>query len=214
MFNNYQMMSNFCPIKMPTDDPVTYCVMDDNNSLNHQFSHGAGGGSLTPYSKPCQAFMSSRCSTNWDDKCELASKNTETRYPNMIAKCGNPPVTVGRLSAGDILVMNTAEKKYGKLSGNCSIKQEPFDPTVLTSPMVEYQVSDSCSYGGVCKTIYDVDPNTIDNDPVMNKILDRPEIGASVLVNIYRQLKKRGELAKINNTRLGRFYQFHREIFA
>ena len=214
MFNNYQKMANFCPFKTPTDDPVTYCVMD-GESLDSKFSHGTGGGSLTQYSRQCQAFMSTRCALNWDDKCEFASKNSEQRFPNMIANCGELDLSKlmnSELTAGDILVLNTAEKKYGKMSGTCSIKKEPFDATVTTSPQVEYRIYTGHA-DNKCKTTYDINPQSIDSDPVMNKLLDRPRMSAVILVKIYRSLKSRGELSKINNTRLGFFYKSYPEIF-
>jgi len=209
--SNYKYMADFCPFSTPVDDPVTYCVMD-GKSLDNYFAHGSS--QINPYSLKCQAFMSSRCASNWDEKCEVASQNRESRYPNMLAKCGNPPYApTSIITAGDILVANTAEKKYGKLVGNCTVEREQFDPTVLTSPYIEYQATNNCSYNDCCETIYDVDPSTIDQDPVMNKILDKPEIAAQLLYRLFRQLKKRNELQKIQNTRLGRYYIYQSALY-
>lgn len=209
---NYQSLANFCPFNTPVDDPVTYCVMD-GKPLDNKFAHG-GTGNITPYSRQCQAFMSSRCANNWDSKCELASLDKEVRYPNMIGKCGNPHATVFyQLTAGDILVQNVAEKKYGKLVGNCEVKREQFDPTVLTSPFVEYQVNTNCSYGDSCRTIYDVNPLNLDSDPVMNKLLDNPNIAPQLLYKLYHSLKNRRELNKITNTRLGKYYAYNNNIY-
>lgn len=216
--SNYKFMANFCPFPTPVDDPLTYCVMD-GASLNNKFAHGSSGGQITPYSMQCQAFMSTRCASNWDTKCEFASNDSEVRYPNMISKCGNPTFTSQQLTAGDILVANTAEKKYGKLSGNCFVKREQFDPTVLTSPFIEYQATPECHTGSCfnsldyCKTTYDIDPTTIDQDPVMNKILDKPQIAAQLLYKLYYNLKRNNKLKQIENTRLGKFYKYNSELY-
>ena len=213
--SNYKYMAQFCSIPTPVDDPVTYCVMD-GKSLDNYFAHGGGGTQNNPYSLKCQAFMSTRCASNWDDKCEFASYNQESRYPNMLTNCESNPYgnLDQRITAGDILIANTAEKKYGKLTGDCYVEREPFDPLVLTSPYVEYLATNQCSpVSSSCQTVYDVDPATLDQDPVMNKILDKPHIAGQLLYRLFKQLKARNELSKIQNTRLGRFYRDYPKIY-
>lgn len=195
---SYAILKNFCPVTFPSDDPVSYCTM---NGLSNKFLHGSSGGEIGPYDIKCQAFMASRCAKQWDDVCEFASKDQERRYPNNLQyNKGENDIIQKNMSAGDFLVVNTAQAKYVSDRGNCPIKREVFDPTVVSSPLVEYDVS------GCVKT-YAVDPKTIDNDPVMNKILMRPEMAERLLLNIYNTMKRQGTLKDLKGTKLGNFFK-------
>ena len=110
---------------------------------------------------------------------------------------------------GDVLVQNTAEKKYLTSMANCRKKYQPFDPLVANSPMISYWVSDKCSYSGSCVPTYEVDSSVIDNDPVMDKILQNPMIALNVLINIYNTMKRKGTLSSLAGTKLGKLYQNH-----
>ena len=77
------------------------------------------------------------------------------------------------MTAGEVLVHNTAARKYLVSMVGAHKKYEPFDPTVATSPLISYWVpSDNCPMTlGKPVPIYAVDPSKIDQDPVMDRIL-------------------------------------------
>jgi len=191
----------------PNNNPLAYCMTTD---LNNSFIHTAGK-KRGPYSKSCQMFMSDYCAANWDGACEYASANTNSNYPNTISQCNvnTQGACLGtglgsQFTHGDMLVRNTAAKKYlSKISSSCCRKYEPFDPQVPTSPMISYFESDCRSK---CIPIYEVDPKTIDNDPVMNKILYNPLIAIDILINIYNSAKRLGKLDELKDTKLYRFF--------
>ena len=197
--------------KSPNNNPLTYCMTSDlNNSFMHTMGERVG-----PYSKKCQMFMSDYCAKNWNGVCEVASKNTNNHYPNTATpwEChkSNQGATLGNglgnaFSQGELLIRNTAAKKYiTRMSNNCKIRYEPFDPMVPTSPMISYWGSDR-EARGVCIPKYEVNAKEIDSDPVMNKILSKPVIAIDILLNIYNTMKNDGKLHELNGTRLGRFF--------
>lgn len=158
-------------------------------------------------------FLSEYCSEKWDGFCELASKNTNTNYPNNVQTCGGvSDVACRGMTQGDVLIRNTAARKYLVQMANCSKKYEPFDPTVASSPMISYWKSDYCQ--GSCIPVYSVNPETIDHDIVMNKILSKPVIAIDILVNIFNTMKRQGTLEKLEGTKLGKFYKDNSSFFS
>jgi hypothetical protein len=189
------------------NNPLTYCL---NQTLDNKFLHGTLGDVLgSQHGKHCQMFLSDYCSKNWDGYCEYASQNTNKVYPNNIQECGGggeSSVACGDLNAGEVLIQNSARKKYCKMVGDFTQKCESFDPTVPNSPMVCYNVKNG-GYNNAVLMCEIEDPSSIDNDPVLNKILDNPHIAMQMLVNIYNTMKRKGTLSSISNTRLGSFFQ-------
>ena len=180
----------------PENDPLTYCI---NNTLEQGFSHGSTvSNSYGQNSKPCQAYLSEYCSNNWNGVCELAAANLSKASPNYI---GTFNTQSRSLSQGEILIVNTADRKYRVLNvgSECAITTEIFDPNVVGSPNISY-------YSGSCVPVYSVNPMIIDTDPVMNKILDKPEIAGQLLINIFNTMKRLGTLNQLQGTRLGDFY--------
>lgn len=195
-------------VNLEIEDPMSYCV---NWTIDQQFLHGGNSYSYGQYSKPCQAYLSDYCAEGWDGFCELASQNTNYSYPNQLDSNNSS----NGITAGDILIKNTAVKKYMKnMSDTCVQKFEPFDPMVASSPMISYwEPKDSCDsltcHNKSCKATYAVDPNTIDNDPVMNKILSKPSIALDLLKNIFKSMKRDGTLHTIKYTRIGKFFDIY-----
>ena len=192
----------------PNNNPLTYCLTD---TVDNGFLHGGIGLTMSgANSRNCQAFMSDYCSTEWDGICEYASQNTGRIYPNSIQNCGScSDVEMRNMTAGDVLLNNTARKKYvSNMGGNCGIKFEPFDPTVAESPMVGF-FSGSCGTQGnnMCVPEYEVNPATIDNDPVMNKILMNPRVAWNILVNIYNTAVNKGSINKLKGTKIYNLFQ-------
>jgi hypothetical protein len=189
----------------PDNDPLSYCL---DHTLNTSFTRGAIAKTIGgPNGKNCKAFMSQRCSQNWDEACEYTSKNISSHYPNALEKSGSGP---NFLTAGDILVQNTATRKYlvNMLGNQCSVKYEPFDPTVAASPLVAFLHGSEYSRGGTsgCVPVYAVDPKNIDRDPVMTKILNKPIIAWSLLINIFNTAKRMNKLEELKGTRIYSFF--------
>lgn len=190
----------------PNNDPLTYCL---NTELDSLFMHGGTGELYGKDSKHCQSFMSEYCAQNWDNVCEYASRKTNMVYPqyfpNNLARFGSG--LQYRMPEGDILIRNTAAKKYLKEMGNCFKKWESFDPTVASSPLISYWQTNGEVMRTGCIPVYEVDATTIDQDPVMNRILVKPEIAIDILVNIFNTANRKGTLHLLSNTKLGNFYK-------
>lgn len=199
--SNYKNLSNFgSNVNSEVNNPLTYCL---SGPLDNGFLHGANSETYGLNSRPCQLYMSDYCAQNWDQFCEIASKSTDTTYP--IYYSGSHNVFSRKLTPGEIFIYNTASKKYLHKMIGAVLKHEPFDPTVANSPMISYYVKDD-KYNNPAVPVYTVDPKTIDNDVVMNKILDKPIIAPDILINIYNSMKRFDTLKLLKDTRLGKFY--------
>lgn len=177
------------------NDPLTYCL---GRNMSQPFNHGGYAETYGQNSKPCQAFLADRCARNWDDVCEYAyrpSTNEEYKIRANPIGYGDP-----QLNSGEILLVNTAQKKYLWKMFNCEAVSEPFDPLVVGSPTI------TTWRGMYCKPFYAVDPKTIDNDPVMNRILQKPWIAVPLLQNIKNTMTRNGNFGQLKGTKLGRFY--------
>ena len=195
----YRCISNFGSNEYsPVDNPLTYCM---NDNIDQRFLHGGNSDIYGQNSKPCQQFLSEYCSQHWDGFCEYASKNTDKSWPNNLKSCNVNLPYVEDLTAGDALIRNTAAAKYLVQMLNCEKKFEPFDPTVANSPMISY------FDGTNCTPVYAVDPKTVDQDVVMDKILSNPIIALDILINIYNTMKREKTLKTLAPTKLGKFYQ-------
>ena len=185
------------------ENPLSYCMF---STIDKDFLHGGNAYVYGPESRPCQSFMSKYCSEGWDGFCEVASKNTNASFPNQLSS-GN----VTNMNNGETLIRNTAQKKYlVAMEGNCVQKFEPFDPLVANSPMISYWGSGDCYSGDCaidgCIPYYAVNAAIIDDDPVMNKILNKPSIAFDILMNIHDTMKKYGTYDSLKGTKLGKFY--------
>lgn len=194
------------------NDPLTYCAL---SGLQSGFYHTIGGGNSIsgPNSSQCQLFTAQYCAHNpkgWDGVCEYLSNDKSTIYPNSVSTIGTSGASLGSgignfLSQGQILIRNTASEKYLKeMSGNCTRQYEPFDPTSASSPLISRWYAGGNR--GTCIPVYDVDENTIDNDPVMNKILNQPWIAIEILINIYNTRIRTGTIESLSTTKLGKFF--------
>jgi hypothetical protein len=204
--SSYKYISDFGSNKSPLNNPLTYCVGDN---LDQRLTHGGISDSYGSYSRPCQLFMADYCASEWDSFCELESRNKNKSFPSRIDGNCNTKWGKGECNekAGDALIANTASRKYLIKMHNGEEKYEPFDPTVADSPMIRYWIPDSCR--GNIKPEYGVDPNIIDNDTVMDKILENPDIAFSILENIFNSMKIRDTLKHLKDTKLGHFYRNH-----
>jgi hypothetical protein len=192
MKNSYKSVSDFGLTEMSlSNHPLTYCI---GNTLDQRFLHGGNPDLYGSNSRQCQNFMSDYCASGWDNFCESESQNQER---SLVSQNHN---------AGELLIANTAARKYLINMHNAVEKLEPFDPTVANSPMIRYWVNDC---GGNKIPEYAVDPLTIDNDILMDKILANPKIALHILINIYNTMKRHGTLSGLKTTKLGTFYNSH-----
>ena len=197
--NSYKSIINFGCNTSPANNPLTYCVF--NNELDNLFLHGSSASGLVPSSNECQLFMSDYCAQGWDTFCEAASLSQDARYGNTM----DTTAPLG-LTQGDQLIRNTAARKFRVGTfGNCGQKCKPFNPNVASSVQVCYY---ECSTEGCgdCVPIYSVDPETIDKDVVMNKVLDNPYIAQDILLNIFNTMNRTGTFQKLQGTRLAEYF--------
>lgn len=219
----YRQIANFAP-NIQNDysaNPLLYCLPD---SLNSQFLHGTQGRTFGKYNRACSEYMAARCAVEWDDICEQASTNLNKSYPDMTLSVSGEQ-DMG-LTAGEILIRDTAYKKYKVQSRDCNLQCVPFDPTVTNSPVICYESPypsnalgwssgdqpDGCSTGvegGGCFSAYGLTPDQIQNidyDPVMNKLINNPKVAPNLLANIHTNMRDSKTLSYLKGTRLGALY--------
>lgn len=212
---NYASISSFgSNAHSQVNNPLTYCL---NDNMDQRFLHGSNADSYGQHSRPCQLFMSEYCSHGWDSYCEAASLNTTTWLPNNMQCCLlRGDVACQDLNAGQVLIRNTASRKYLVKMHGATKKYESFDPNVATSPLISYWVpTNGCPMNNSCSVpVYAVDHRTIDNDPVMDKLLGNPKIAPVILINIYNSMKRMGTLKTLKGTKLGKFYNANHYFIA
>jgi hypothetical protein len=224
----YRQIGDFAPEvdNAYSRDPLLYCVLDPMDS---QFIHGSSGRTFGKYNRHCSEFLTQRCAENWDEVCEAISKDKEGRFPDEAAALSAPngygAAAAPCLPYGQMIIRQSAFKKFRVQTNDCNVKCEPFDPTVANSPMVCYETRQACaatsarttdvclgvSEAGECRGVYKILPAQalqLDSDPVMNKILDQPHIAMDLLEAIYGEMRTDGTLGLLRNTRLGKFYEY------
>lgn len=204
--SSYTNISNFGNTNpnLSTNDPLTYCLVSE---LESGFLHGGiGSNMLNKNSKSCQMYTGNYCATNWDDKCEFLYKDTEVNLQNMSNPNCNQLMKEIILTKGDVLLRNTADRKYLiGMSNNCSLVYEPFDPTVASSPLISWW-KPLCPTSP-CISKYSVNAQGLDNDPVMNIMISKPIIVIDILINIYNTMKSENTYNNIIGTKLYNFFE-------
>jgi len=199
----YKQLRNLGDSKVNTlpifnNDPLTSCI---GNTISQRFNHGSNSDTYGQNSRPCQAFLTNRCSVKWDPICEyVTSSAIDTEYSanaNMLSAGANQnPI----LSSSEILLRNIAHQKYLLNMYNCTKISELFNPLNPTSPTISYFIGQNCIPEFI------VDPKTINNDPVMNKLLEKPYIAPLLLKNIKNTMNRLGVLHTLKGTKLGMYY--------
>lgn len=190
------------------NDPVTMCVGVEPTQL---FNHGGNTEAYGQNSPECQVLLAQRCATNWDGACETASRQNGSLYSRNVPVYSDGSSNIG-IDTGDLMIRNTAMEKYriGMRtnpvgSQECKLVTEQFNPLNPASPFLTF-------YRGDCLGEYAVNPATIDFDPIMNKILDRPSIFLPLLYNIRDTMSRNGTLSTLAGTRLGNFLGVQNQI--
>lgn len=184
-------------------NPLTYCLFHD---MGVQFLHGSTSSDYAPQCTECQNYMADMCAgvdgnQPWNQACEVYYNiRNDTYWPNEAAidksrtNCGHFPRT-----QGEDLLRNTAERRFLEFPfADKQVKQ--FDPNVANSPMYNQYNTNNISPEQV---ITKINKNTIDEDPVMNKVLSNPQPCAGVLAHIYYSYKNKK--VNLNGTKIGHF---------
>jgi hypothetical protein len=200
--SSYQQYATFGKAPIGSSDPnqpLTMCLQD---TMDVKFHNGGIGNLYGPRSQRCQLYMSERCAKKWDGFCEYFYRSHQSpsqwpdnqQWPNTVS-----PWSYGvALSTGDQLLQNAAERKYCKYV-NCAPKSELFNPTNPAGPSITYYES---STNDPCIPVCRVNPSSVDEDPVMERLLENPRAGGPVLINICNTAKREG--TNLKGTKLGR----------
>lgn len=183
-------------------DPVAASVYKDVDS---DFDIGEMAIRYGPRSKESMLYMAERCAKNWDGACEFLSRNrdanavcNQARISSPLFRRINPPNSE---TIGDILVENTAVRRFCDLS-SCAVTSSPYDPTNPNSVWVKQY---GCCGTTTCLPVC-FPPDDPDNDIVLNKVLDKPDLHLDLLVNMYKNVNNQKLRGKYVNTRLGRIF--------
>ena len=191
-FRNYKPIVEFgCQDdKTLTTNPFQLAL---SNTPNKSFDNGVNAYYFNPNNKYSQEFMAQYCASNWDNMCELASNSLEPTV-NAISKFSQ---TTNNQTLGENTIRNSAVEKYCDLYG-CNAKMIQLNPIDSTSPYIR-------QYEGNCVPVCMVNPETIENDPIMNKMLNDPYKYMDIITNIYHNNMRNGVDLRKTNTRLGDF---------
>lgn len=208
MSSSYKTSDYGTRVNSLTTHPLTYCLGD---TMQQRMMHGGHSDALGKHSRECQYFMPQYCSEKWDAFCEAASQDCSSSYfPHADMDCrASNAMHLSELTYGQKLIYTTAQRKYlVEMRGlNPEKHYERFDPTVASSPMITYWTGQRYPVFAITS------PDTLDSDPVMNKLLDTPTIAPDILKNIYTTMKHRGMLKTLQGTRLDRFFQKNHTFF-
>lgn len=193
--NSYVYLKSFGNHAPSTsNDPLSYFL---GSEVDSKMQHG-NYLPLDAKSQQAQNYMAQRCADTYDGYCEYYYQNNgpqnpdRQHYPNQVFSGINQ---TSQLSTGDQMIKNAAFLKYCSFAG-CEKKTEPFDPMDPNSPLVT-------QYIGQCIPVADrIDPNTIDNDVLMNKLLENPKINPELLVNACNTSRRNG--VDLSGTKLGK----------
>lgn len=200
---SYAIISKFGQNNSANNDPLTYCL---TQTVDTEFNHPTTPENFGPYSRNCQFYMAERCSKDWDGYCEYASYNRSKSFPNQAQERYDSSLVVSHdMSNGESLIRNAAQRRFCTFT-NCYKKQEPFDPNVANSPNVYYWTNEGL---GNCVPVCSVDPDTIDQDPLMDKLLNSPKIAPDILANICNTSQRKG--INLTGTKIGNFCQKYQQ---
>ncbi len=206
---NYANIKNFGSgaAYAPINNPLSYLM---SSGLDNMFMHGSPR--LNSDTRESQAYIAEYCAKGFDKFCEVATANTATQiFPNLLHGCvadysKDCLIPKGwcvpqNLTKGDVVLINTAKTKYLQKMYGAFENKVPFDCTVAASPLI------TLYSGEWMKPVYSIPQGLdLDNDPVMNRILNKPMIALDLLSNIYCTMRDQNRLGELAGTKLGTFY--------
>lgn len=186
-----------------SNDPLGYCF---GRTLEQRMVYGPGVQTGMD-GLPCQAYLAERCARDWDQVCEALFLGADETAPvRRAAAFGVPGAPETSKTAGEQLLATTARQKYRARVLNddgfqCVRVTEPFDYLRPDSPSITY-------YSGECVSEYALprDPTVSERDPVLQHLLDRPEIAPDVLDGMADACRRENCLDAFRHTRLGEFF--------
>lgn len=202
--SNYTRIAQFGEdLQVNLNKGLALCLMD---GTDERLSWGPTvANRLGPASEGCQAFMAEYCANGWDKYCDIYyTKNNldDTRYfPNNFA----PRSEFCSPSLGESLLQNAAQLRYFNLPCNRTW-QEPLDYTDASSPMITKYI-DRRDMNQASLNPKTVNNRTIDQDPLMQRMLTNPNVVEQELKAIYHlsnNPRLRGSDADIRKTKTGK----------
>lgn len=163
--------------------------------MDKAFQHSPNGEQYGPSSRPCQLYMAERCAKNWDGFCEYSYvyNGASGEWPNNQSRPNTmqPPAWAAlqpNTSAGDQLLANAAERRFCEYP-SCVKRCEPFDPLNPNSARITWFEN---PVGGSCVPVCRVDPGSVDSDPIMRRLVQRPGVAPGLLLNICNTAEREG----------------------
>lgn len=212
-------------IMNPVDpaNPLTYSIVPTFNTM---FLHGASMSSLNnrTWSRAVQNYMAEYCAGGtdasnkacpWDGFCEAYRLiNTDTVWANSAVIDTQAYTTVLRFldyapTQGEQLIHNAAERRFLRFLSTTAY-EEPFDYTVANSPMVRYY--SHLYVPGPCVVQNLADPQGVEADPVVRKMLEAPSACLDVLVRIYIAYALKQDGLNLSGTTLEKYLLAKKEI--
>jgi hypothetical protein len=184
-----------------TIDPVASSIYKDPDS---SFDIGDAANQFGPATTSSQLYMAERCSKNWDGACEFLSRNNDNTKCNSgrISSPLFPTIYApGRQTIGDFLVENAGVRRFCNLD-SCSVREEPYDYTNPNSVTVK---SYGCCGMDACLPVC-LPPDNPDQDLLLNKILDKPDLHIDLLINMYKNVNAQNSRLKYKNTRIDHIF--------
>lgn len=171
----------------PIHNGMSYTVLDDNFPI--------ASNKFGPRGIDSRKYMIDRCSMDWDGFCDnYSSKYIDYQYVDQ--KDGV------KASLNEDLVRQSAKKRFCQFVG-CNAVTKLVDPTNIDGPKyIDFIHGANNAGDNNCMIVCQVDPVTIDSDPLMDRVLQAPEKNLMLLKNIANT--HRHNKQSLEGTKLGR----------
>lgn len=194
-------------------NPLTYCMFP---TLNSQFVHGSSSGGILygNQNTNCMNYMAERCSQNWDGFCSAyMDMNVDTYWPN--TGCIDAQAYENakqflsiKTTIGQDLLRNSCYRKFIWVPDLAATK-EPFDYTVANSPIITIWDNYVPGYSQLQNLN---DPQKIQQDPLIHKMIAFPTITLDVLGRIFMGYLHKDKNVYIKDTCLEEFFKCNHSL--
>lgn len=198
--SNYANISDFgnnsCSEALtPIQEALSHCLPRHTSHLSY---HGSAAAHSGPHSDDCKSFLAEYCAYKWDKVCDTLASDKEAHHTNKQINAAGE-----EMNNAEAHIRKTAGKKYIVGMKHAEKFHRELNP-VSSRPIT---VTHYRATGNITPVpVYMVDPKSIDQDPVMQRILESPQVYMDILINIYNSMKQAGKLQSLKGTRLGYFY--------